>query len=340
MKILINRTDAIGDTILTLPLQKAIQNVYPEAKVQFLVTSLVAGLGDFDFISYPKKEAFWKRFLFLLKLFRKEQYTHYLYVGGDHLASFLALILMFNKWRGGLLSRWPSFLFLNRGVRQKRSEALQHEVAYNCDLLAPLGIKANLDALKKESLFRVEKIQQQDYMVVHPGMTGHTRNWSSKSYAEIIKDILELSHLQVIISSVPKSPDEQYVGPLREVFAEEKRVLFWENREGLRPFMVLLKGASLFIGPSTGPTHLANALGVPVLGIYSPVKIQQARRWGPFFELNSRAKAKILWPSAVDCPQRLRCSLQSCPFYDCMETLKISREELKSYLKEIGISIC
>ena len=46
--------------------------------------------------------------------------------------------------------------------------------------------------------------------------------------------------------------------------------------------MGVLSHAKLFIAGSTGPTHIANALAIPHIGIYSPIKVQSSWRWGPF----------------------------------------------------------
>ncbi|MEN0059029.1 MAG: glycosyltransferase family 9 protein, partial [Bdellovibrio sp.] len=53
----------------------------------------------------------------------------------------------------------------------------------------------------------------------------------------------------------------------------------------------VLGAAKAVIVPSTGIAHLAASLGTPVIGLYSPVRVQHPRRWaarGP--------QVKILMP--------------------------------------------
>ena len=45
---------------------------------------------------------------------------------------------------------------------------------------------------------------------------------------------------------------------------------------------VLLSRASLFISNSTGPLHLAAALGTEVIGIYPGIIPLCPKRWGPY----------------------------------------------------------
>ncbi len=59
--------------------------------------------------------------------------------------------------------------------------------------------------------------------------------------------------------------------------------------------MNLISNASLFIGPSTGPTHIANALGIHTISIYSPIKVQSALRWSPFFKQNLDKIRRLLY---------------------------------------------
>ncbi|RYZ84738.1 MAG: glycosyltransferase family 9 protein, partial [Proteobacteria bacterium] len=42
--------------------------------------------------------------------------------------------------RIGVRSKWDSFFFLNKGLRQKRSRAVQHEADYNLDLVRQMNI--------------------------------------------------------------------------------------------------------------------------------------------------------------------------------------------------------
>jgi ADP-heptose:LPS heptosyltransferase len=55
---------------------------------------------------------------------------------------------------------------------------------------------------------------------------------------------------------------------------------------------------SVVIAPSTGPLHVAAAVGTPVVGLYPNLRVQSPARWGPYVADPSRAA--VLMP-AVDC---------------------------------------
>ena len=54
------------------------------------------------------------------------------------------------------------------------------------------------------------------------------------------------------------------------------------GRLSLGLLAALLARARLFISNSTGPLHLATALGTPVIGLYPPIRPMSAPRWGPY----------------------------------------------------------
>ncbi|MFA4948860.1 MAG: glycosyltransferase family 9 protein, partial [Candidatus Krumholzibacteriia bacterium] len=50
----------------------------------------------------------------------------------------------------------------------------------------------------------------------------------------------------------------------------------------IRELAAILSLADLVVTNSTGPLHLAVALGVPTVSIYSPVPTRHPGRWGPY----------------------------------------------------------
>ncbi len=350
MRILINRTDAIGDTILTLPMAAMVKRAYPKAEIAFMVSASSADL--FEHHSYVsqcyvvKRENFFStlgQFFEILKDFKPD---HYIYVGGSHIGSFAAFVKRV-KFRGGLLSRLPSFLFLNKGIRQKRSYVEMHEAEYNLNLLKRFGltydhkdflqytpgITLKQEDIKEaktsftEMLLKADKKFSWDKNIIfiHPGMMGHTLNWPSRNYGRLITYLNKEMPGQnfYIISHTPS--DEEYISTVRDELEESFRtsdlfqsVYFFNGaQKGLRYYMHILAQAAIFVGPSTGTTHLANALGVETVGIYSPIKVQSALRWKPFYS----DKVKIVTPDVI-CGEPQKCVLQECPYYECMSKIE------------------
>ncbi len=84
--------------------------------------------------------------------------------------------------------------------------------------------------------------------------------------------------------------------------------------------MAVLSNADLFVGPSTGTTHLANVLGVKIVTVYSPIKVQTSLRWGPFFR--DTETVRVVVPDVV-CGEKFQCAGTSCLYYECMEKVEV-----------------
>lgn len=351
MRVLINRSDAIGDSILTSPMAKIIKEKYPEAKITFLL----AGKSADVFKSHPyvdevriyhRNGRFYSKIREIINIFSEVKPTHYFFAGGGYLPNFVAWLTMV-KFRGGLKSRWHTYLFLNKGVRQKRSMVTMHEMEYNLNLLAPMDINYNFkDRVHYSPEIVLSQDEEQNYfnsfkknlmkegfdpdrrmIFIHPGMTGHTLNWQSRNYARLILKFEQKfpDKFLYVISHTPS--DHVFLQGLKEILDRreneflKKRVYFFNGQtEGLRHYMGVLTQAALFVGPSTGTTHIAAALGVPVVSIYSPIKVQSALRWGPLAK--NKEKIKILVPDVI-CGEVKKCAMRECPYYECMGKIEV-----------------
>ncbi len=351
MNVLINRSDAIGDSILTSSMAKAIKDKFPDAKVTFLIAAKSADVfkdhpSVDNFRIYHRNARFYLKIREILRVFNEVKPTHYFYVGGGYLPNFVAWLLMV-PFRGGLKSRWHTYLFLNKGTRQKRSMVAMHEMEYNLNLLFPMGIDYNFqDKVKYAPEIHLSEEEKQAGMLqfnadlaaegvttglkmvfIHPGMTGHTLNWSSRNYGRLVLKLEQKfpEKFLFVISHTPS--DHLYLQGLKEILDRKEneflkgRVYYYNGiKNGLRQYMQVLSQASLFVGPSTGTTHIAAVLGVPVVGLYSPIKIQSALRWGPLSK--STDKIKILVPDVI-CGEIKKCAERACPYYECMGKIEV-----------------
>lgn len=262
-------------------------------------------------------------------------------MGGRQWPSLLAFLACI-PFRGGLRSKWQSFVFLNKAIRQKRSLVEMHEIDYNLQTLLPLGISQNSSLSFWPKLVLPELNRTQDYLhfvselpanlrdfkrliFIHPGMTGHTLNWPEANYAQFMFKLYQQygDELLFVLSHTPS--DFKYISLVKETLSHHPEVQgrvyeFNGVIKGLQHYMHILSHASLFIGPSTGTTHIANILGVKTIGIYSPIKVQSAKRWGPAMRLENLCR--VLVPDVV-CGERFNCAGEECPYFPCMGIISV-----------------
>jgi len=75
----------------------------------------------------------------------------------------------------------------------------------------------------------------------------------------------------------------------------------------------VIRNASLLIASSTGPLHLANAAGTPLLGFFCPAKPHTPTRWGPYDQQQWVVTPNMDWPKI--------CELKNCPHGGCLNQL-------------------
>jgi ADP-heptose:LPS heptosyltransferase len=284
-KNLLIRMDKIGDLVLTLPVDQVL-----DSKDQ-TVWFITQGLEFFPEHASPKRQfiGFKKQFSWLEF---KRMYLTIKKLKPDRAIVFhapwwvgLALLCAWVPTRVGVRSKWHSFLFFNSSLRQKRSRAEKHEAHYGLELVERATQQkfefANLKPLSLSSGFYPEKLsewglERMDYIVVHPGMAGSALNWPISKYIGFIQEISKTT--TVVVTCGPQ--DEKYVGPIRKEFTGHEKVKILEGLS-LKELLLVLEKSNGVLAPSTGVLHLAASTGVPTLGIYSPVGVERALRWGP-----------------------------------------------------------
>lgn len=327
-KALFIRTDKIGDLVSTLPVDQS------QACKNLEITWVIQKGCEFvaDHAVPPRKylaidKSNWRESLRILSDFLRENKF-------DFAISFNAPAWVnWALWRsgiavrGGVLSQWHSFLFLNKGLRQQRSRAEKHEADYNFDLvLHTLGASSPeptpvLKLLAKDSPQTLEKfcLKNKTYTIVHPGMAGSALNWSVTQYHEKIE---ELSSQGIVVVTGTRT-DEAWLRPLRVAFKNNSKVVFADNQLNATELLVVLACAKEVICPSTGVAHLAASLGTPVKAIYSPIQVHRSIRWGPrspFLENTQKPSVQIYSPQ-VPCPEAHHCAGFRCEYFNCMDKI-------------------
>lgn len=325
------RLDKIGDLICTMPVDQV-----PELKDWDITWVIAKGLSFIPEHADPKR-----RYIELDKNNPKEaraQLDAFIkQFKPDVAVSFQSpwwvnFVLWKNKVakRIGVLSKWDSFIFLNAGLRQKRSQAVKHEADYNLDLvkqiepgkiLDPEAPILHLKAEPQPEVLSQYGLQPKKYMVVHPGMAGSALNWPTKYYIELISKLTD--RYTVVLTGT--AADEPFIKDIREHYKHDAQVICLQNKLSTKQLLYVLEQANSVFAPSTGVIHMAASLGTRVYGFYSPIRVQTVTRWG------ARGQGGVhLFTPNVSCPATHECLGKECTSYPCME--KITPDQV---LKEL-----
>lgn len=102
---------------------------------------------------------------------------------------------------------------------------------------------------------------------VHPGARNAIRRWGNERFTEVARNILERTDAHALWFSEP--------GSSCPVVQSER---FHAVRLDFRGFVAVLHHCRLLVCNDSGPMHLANLLGVPVVAIFGP---QRPEWFGP-----------------------------------------------------------
>lgn len=295
-KVLITRTDRIGDVILTLPLVNIAKNVFRNAKVFFLVKEYTRDLlRNYEGVDELFIEETYPGFIDKYKFFKSQNFDLVICVKpGFELA--LIFYLCRIKYRIGTGYRWYSFLF-NCRVYEHRKVSDKHESEYNINLLRYFlkdirtENKFNFKFSEQEKIALNEKLKKLNanlsgkYIIIHPGSKGSARDLPGEKFSYFIKTFL-VKHKEFKILLTGLLNEKDFIQKIisTEIAVDQGRLVNLAGELSLRELMILISNTKLFISNSTGPIHIAGALNKNIIGFYPNSKVMSDTRWKPLAE--------------------------------------------------------
>ncbi|MCM8795940.1 MAG: lipopolysaccharide heptosyltransferase II [Candidatus Omnitrophica bacterium] len=297
-RILIVRTDRIGDVLLSTPVIKAMRDAYPEAYIAMMVSpytkEILEGNPYLDEVIVYDKETTHKGW------FSSIRFTQQLKKKGFNLAIILHptnrvhLISFFARIKRRIgYDRKLSFLLTDR-IRHTKQLGERHELEYNLDLVRYLGIepkdKCLFMPIKSESenwieaLLKKESINKTDKLLaIHPGASCPSKIWPSERFARVCDRLIEKYNFKVLIIAAGKDIEiaDKVIKNMHHP------VINLAGMTSISQLASLLKRCHLFISNDSGPVHIASAVGTPVISIFGrSQKGLSPLRWGPLGKRN------------------------------------------------------
>ena len=293
-KILVTRTDRIGDVILSLPAIKAIRKAFPDAYIAVMVQpridDILKGNPHIDeVIVYDKnkKHKSMLRNIDFIKGLRSEKFDMVLNLHSTKRTNLLCFLAGIPRRIG--YARGKADFLLTDKIEYTKKSGEKHEAEYSLDILRYLGINPEFSnpfvCVQQEDEKRAEEILEglgiangEKFAILHPGASCKSKMWPLKNFAKIGDMLMENLKTKVMINLVPGQAD---LGEKVKGMMKNKPVFFCDPTT-LGELAALFKKAGLVISNDSGPVHIAAAVGCPVISIFgrnqkglSPV------RWKP-----------------------------------------------------------
>jgi lipopolysaccharide heptosyltransferase II len=292
-RILIVRTDRIGDVLLSTPVIRVLREAYPQAYIAMMVSpyakEIVEGNPYVDDVIIYDKEAkhkSWGRSIRFARNLKKKRFDLSLILHPTnrvHLVTYFAGI----PRRIGY-DRKLGFLLTDK-VKHTKHLGEKHESEYNLDLVRLLGIEPLDNALYMplkqyserwaEDLFLGQGIKETDKLLaIHPGASCPSKIWPNERFALVADRLIEKYGFKILVVSGPKdiSLAQSLIKNMRHP------AINIAGKTSLSQLASILKRCRLFISNDSGPVHVACAVGTPVISIFGrSQKGLSPKRWGP-----------------------------------------------------------
>lgn len=303
-RILLLRTSALGDVVHSLPVLNALRRHLPEARIGWVVEEALApilhGHPALDAV-IPVRLRVWRRRPLAgetrreIAAFRRAlgQFAPDLAIDlmGNHKAGILAALTRLSGCRVRLGPARPdrrepsSALWINREVPLRG----EHAVDRNLSLLDGLGVpprEAGSADFGGELLFpQSPAVPGPPFVLIHPGAGWANKVYPPALWGEAVRRLREQVDLpcRVAVARGEEALADAIVAASGEASDRAEAVPAGD----LPALAALLRSATLVLGGDSGPVHLSQALGTPVLMLLGPT---DPRRHGPY-----GAPGRALW---------------------------------------------
>lgn len=282
-RILVINLAFIGDVLLSSPVIRALREAYPQAAVDMLTVPLSVPVAERNpyvrqVFAYDKRGKHRKltELFALIRLLRQQHYDLAISLNFSLRSAFMA-------WASGA-SRRIGYDAQNGGwlltdtLPADRSVA-QHETLNHLAVLKPLGISPVNTSLalsvRPEDVAALRNKlalpEQQPIVLVCPIGSYRQKSLPTASYAALIRALAPYCRLFLI--GAPK--EAAGLAAINQAADGLATVVTYLT---LGELAALIQAAAVLISVDTGPVHIAQALGTPVVALYGPT---DPKIWGP-----------------------------------------------------------
>jgi len=322
MKILIRVPNWIGDSVLAQPAIESVADSFPEAELWLSAAEWVKDVFSSDgriagIVPLSPANGI-KSFRAAARKLRAQTFDI-----GILLTNSFGSALLFSL--AGIPQRWGYAcdgrrLLLTRSVRSRDRDVPRHQVHYYLDLVAGLGLKTRPPELRltvpeeekdraRKRLLDLGLDPQLPLVILSPGAGyGSAKRWPASRFAALASLFQERKDATVLV--VGSSAESDIAAAISASLTKKPFVL--TGKTTLPQLMGLISLAHLFVSNDSGPMHLANALRVPVVGIFGPTDPAVT---GPFEPPAAVVKKDVpCWPCSYrKCPYDHRCMMRIDP---------------------------
>jgi lipopolysaccharide heptosyltransferase I len=302
-RLLVVRLGSLGDLVHTLPAVSAIRRAHPTAEIDWLVDAVHRELLTLvpvisSIVTLADRSA--GAWLDARRALRARRYDAALdfqgLVKSAALARLSGAARVIGFDRRSLREAAAALFYTERiAVGEGR-----HVIEKNLHLAASVGARADavefpLRDVRSSALAAIQAQAAGRFALINPGAAWPNKRWPPAAFGQAARHLRDGHALR---SVVVWGPGEEALAAA--VVAASAGAAAVAPATGLRDLVAIAREAALLLSGDTGPTHVAAAVGTPIVALFGPT---DPARNGPW----AGADISISRYDACDCHYRRRC---------------------------------
>jgi heptosyltransferase-1 len=328
-RVLIVRLGALGDIVHAIPAAAALRRAFPAARIDWLVAAKHRALLDLVPV-IDRRLAVDGRATFLdtIRELRRAAYDVTLDLQGLLKSAVLARASGARRviGFGARTAREPLARLFYTDAHDCAAAALRrpgdagsrgfaahgpsvHVIHQYLSLLEPLGVTVSrpefpIDDVESPVAAQVAAEHGDRYALLNGGAAWPNKRWPAVRFGALAAGLRERHDLR---SVVLWGPGEERLA--QDIVAASFGAAAQSPPTTIGDLVALARGAALMVSGDTGPTHIAAAVGTPIVGIYGPTWPARNGPWSPQDVVVSRDEV-------CQCLNLRRCRLKSMCLLD------------------------
>lgn len=283
------RTSAIGDVTHVVPLLRTLQQAWPQASLTWVVgkleRKLVGDLPGVEFVTFDKA-AGWGGMRAVHAALRGRRFDALLQMQVAMRSNLLSLGISADRRIGYDHARARDLhgLVVNERIPARSGEHVLDAIGSFCE---PLGLKQatvrwDIPIPDEAHAWAAEQLPGGvPTLLVSPTSSHALRNWRPERYAAVMEHVAARGWRVALIGG-PSTSERAMADAV--LAACRHQPLDITGKDTLKKLMAMFTRAQLLLSPDSGPMHMANTVGMRVLGLHAASNPDRSgpysdRRW-------------------------------------------------------------
>lgn len=313
-RIIISRTDSIGDVMLTLPMCVWLKNSIKDVELIYLGRGYTQPV--IDCFTVIDEFVDWKTIESLPTSQRTEALKELHADAIIHVFPNKDIASLAKKaripMRIGTSHRSFHLLTCSHRLNFSRKSSNLHEAQLNFELLRPFGLEeipTLEEVIEMTSDFKVNATKLPDVVesvlsqtdktvILHPKSQGSAIEWPLESYIALAKTLVEKGY--TVFFTGTDAEGELF----RKQLPKSDKIIDVSGKMTLEQMIYFISKVKNLVACSTGPLHIAGFTGIRAIGLFSPRRPIHPGRWQA---LGPKVSILVNDPNCPTCKKKKDC---------------------------------